>query len=427
MTTLVFIVILAFCGWRGYRKGFTSAVTAVISFIIAYPAAIFFTKPVAQLLRVNTGLDGLLVFMIASSGIFLAVGLSVSFAIKSFAQVTAYNISERNSKIGGTVCGALIGCAMGFIAVYMLSLIMPPAAPKLANISEEPAAKKAPTDAEIDAIKRYVIAGDVPASEPLSTVAPETFIDSTAKKLVSTVAATAVGIITADDHSSQLTKTLTQNPQATLTHVRNIANNSSLKTLLSDTEFQAELNHGEIESLVHNKDFQQLLKNPDMKAIIAADDSATDMASQLRNERATAEKMLQAWQKIARLKTDPRVVDIMSDPIFQAQLNSSNKLPLLMNPKLRQLSEILFNDDVASDNHNALQSLPSTRPTTKNSSTVEHYTSADMVSGAATPQTRGTQTDNAGESVSRSVREDKIYRWTDADGKVHYTDQPIKH
>ena len=185
-----------------------------------------------------------------------------------------------------------------------------------------------------------------------------------------------------------------------------------MKKLLSDPEFQAELNHGNVESLMQNKDFQQLLKNPDMQAIISSEDSSDKSAKQ-----AAAEKMIQAWQKVVTLKTDPRVLDIMNDPAFQAQLNSTNKLPLLMNPKMRQLSEIIFSDESANEAVEPVKKIPAGQKSNA------HYTLEDITEGTGRKAKEESQSD----TNEKEQPEVKIYRWTDENGKVHYSDKPIKN
>jgi hypothetical protein len=162
---------------------------------------------------------------------------------------------------------------------------------------------------------------------------------------------------------------------------------------------------------MHNADFQQLLQNPDMQAIISSSDESA--------KRAATEKMIQAWQKVTTLKNDSRVLDIMKDPAFQAQLNSPNKLPLLMNPKLRELSEIIFSNDLGSE-----RAAPGIQAPAPQKSNV-HYTLEDITQGT------GEKT-KAVEALSETHKreelpEEKIYRWTDENGKVHYSDKPIKN
>ncbi len=412
MTTIIFIAILAFFTWRGYQKGFVGAISRVLSFVVAYPAAIFLTKPFANILRAYTGLDGLILFLVAGCTIFLVASLLVTLILNSLARLAPSNsITETGSKIGGVVFGAIIGGVFGLIAVYLIDLVVKPAAPVIAN-QPQTKSSSSPSDAEAESIRNYVVEGGEPINQSVSD-SKESFIDSAAKKLVSTAASTAVGIITSDKGSSQLTKTLTKDPQAMLNHVQNMTNNGQVTKLLSDPEFQAELNHGNVESLMQNKDFQQLLKNPDMQAIISSEDSSDKSA-----EHAAAEKMIQAWQKVVTLKNDPRVLDIMNDPAFQAQLNSPNKLPLLMNPKMRQLSEIIFSGDSASEIAMPAKQAPAGQKTKV------HYTLEDISEGTGQKAKEESLSDTHKREEQPEV---KIYRWTDENGKVHYSDKPIKN
>ena len=413
MTTIIFIVILAFFTWRGYQKGFVGAISRVLSFIVAYPAAIFLTKPFANILRAYTGLDGLILYLVAGCTIFLVASLLVTLILNFLASLAPSNsITETGSKIGGVVFGAIIGGVFGLIAVYLIDLVVKPAAPVIAN-QQQQKNPSAPSDEEAESIKQYVVDGGELVKQSVSD-SKESFIDSAAKKLVSTAASTAVGVITSDKGSSQLTKNLTQDPQAMLNHVQNMTNNGEVKKLLSNPKFQAELHHGNVESLIQNKDFQQLLKNPDMQAIIASDEESSDKAA----EQVAAEKMIQAWQKVVTLKNDPRVLDIMNDPAFQAQLNSPNKLPLLMNPKMRQLSEIIFSSEQGNETVESVKQSPTAQKSKA------HYTLEDITEGTGQKAKEESLSDTHKREEQPEV---KIYRWTDENGKVHYSDKPIKN
>lgn len=416
MTTIVFIVILAFFTWRGYQKGFVGAITKVLSFIVAYPAAIFLTKPFAHILRAYTGLDGLILFLVAGCTIFLIASLLVTLLLNSLARLAPSNeFTETSSKIGGATFGIIFGSVMGLIAVYLVDIVAKPnnvTTHQVVDISEQSQTKShQQSDEEAESIKKYVVAEGAPVND--------SFIDSTAKKLVSTAASTAVGIITSDKATTQITKTLTQDPQAMLNHVQNMTNNGEFRQLLDKPDFQAELNRGNVASLMQNEDFQTLIQNPDMQAIIASGEDAGSTA----NEQAAAEKMIQAWQKVATLKNDPRVVEIVNDPAFQAQLNSPNKLPLLMNPKMRELSEIIFSSNV---NPEVLNRTSKTSNAKKSST---RYVVEDITNGVKQIDSRNNNTEDSATDNKKVEQqpEEKLYRWTDADGKVHYSDKPIKH
>lgn len=407
LTTGVFFFILAFFTWRGYQKGFVGTATKLISLIVAYPAAIYFTKPFAHVLRGFTGLDGLILFLVAGCTIFAVVSLLVTLLLNALAKTLPSNsFTEVGSKIGGTLLGVIVGCVIGLIAVYLIGITrtQAPSAATTAAISAAPA--KTITAAEAESIQKYVVPEDAPTNN--------SFIDLSAKKLVSNAASTAVGVFTSDDATSQLTKTLTADPQAMLGHVQNIANDKKFASLLSDPRFQAELNKGNTEALLKNKDFQSLMQNPDMRAIISAEANGNAAA-----EQAAAEKMITAWKKVENLKTNPRVMDIVTDPAFQAQLNSPNKLPLLMNPSMRELTEIIFNsDEVPAPPPKATQEDPS------NMSSITRYEVEDITNGVKPMKEESTEKNADG---SEPVPEKKLYRWTDKDGNLHYSDKPIKN
>src|SRR5690606_14451287 len=99
------------------------------------------------------------------------------------------------------------------------------------------------------------------------------------------------------------------------------------------------------------------------------------------------------------IKHDPRIIAIINDPEFQQQLNSSNKLPLMMNPKLNQLTQIIFSNETIPAN-GMLQ-----------------YQDIDNDNAA--------KKDEGAEHTEKS--QNKIYRWTDKDGQVHYSDKPLRN
>ncbi len=415
LTTIVFIVILLFFTWRGYQKGFIGAISRILSFAVAYPAAIFFTKPFANFLRTYIALDGLILFLVAGCTIFFVVSLAVTLLLSAIARlIPQTQFTTTSSKIGGTVFGLIIGSVFGLIAVYIVDILVKPKTAVPEYASDQPKNLPASNEADEEAIKKYVVGEGKPG---VNTA--DTFIDTTAKKMVSNAASTAVAIITDDKTTSQITKTLTQDPQATLNHVQNMTNNGEFKELLNKPAFQAELSRGNVEKLMHSKDFQKLMQNPDMQAIVSSDG---ETFSDKSGEQAAAEKMIQAWQKVSTLKNDPRVIAIVQDEAFQAQLNSPNKLALLMNPKMRELTEIIFNPATDASSAQTKGGLPATEKENV------HYTIEDITNGTAQHTDEIPAEDTRKKTAqSEQQTEQKLYRWTDENGKVHFSDKPIKN
>lgn len=393
IATLLFVAVVIIFAWRGYQKGFIGSITRLLSWVVAYPAAIFFTKPFAKWLVQNTALDGLLVYFVAGGVIFLGVSFLVGLLLNGLSRLIPDNeFTSTGSKLGGVSVGIFVGGILGLLAVYTLNLIQKPvAAPSIADtVSSE---SMADTPAE-----QNQTAPSVPGIHQL-TQARDSFIEASAKKLIGTVAATAVDLAVEDKTATQVTKAFVEDPQTMLTHVQAITNNGQMKSLMSDEKIQSMLNTGDVPALMRDKDFQALINNPHMQALMTQSDVSSDEGA-----RAAAEKMVAAWGRMNHLKHDPRIIAIINDPEFQQQLNAPNKLPLMMNPKMNQLAELIFSSETP----------------------VSHGTSNYQIS----PMGDTSEAPHPQETKASQPVDDKpkttIYQWTDKEGRVHYSDKPTQ-
>lgn len=398
ITTIVFFALLAFFTWRGYQKGFIGSITRILGWIVAYPAAIVFTKPVAKIIMQHTALDGLLVYFIAGSAIFLLVSFLVSLLLNLLAKlIPETDTTKVGSRIGGASVGVLMGALVGLLVVYAIGLVItqkiktPPQEP----ISNLNAIKNSDNP---DNTERAPATG-VPHVRDLAK-SNDSFIEASAKKLMGNAAATAVDLALDDKTTTQITKAFVENPQNMLTHVQQVANDGQMKELMADEKIQSILTTGDTNALLRDPGFQELMNNPSVQALMSQSDVKSEAGSQ-----AAAEKMVQAWNRVQTIKHDPRVIAIISDPEFQQQLNSSNKLPLMMNPKLNQLTEIIFSSETAPANG------------------MGNYQVRD-INEATTGTNTAPVTNNTSDEDSKPAT--TIYRWTDENGQVHYSDQPVK-
>lgn len=394
ITTIIFFALLAFFTWRGYQKGFIGSITRVLGWIVAYPAAIVFTKPTAKLIMQHTALDGLLVYFIAGSAIFLLVSFLVSLLLNLLAKlIPETDATQVGSRIGGASIGLLMGALVGLLVVYAIGLVL---TPKVQPIQNEQTVDLSLTENNSDNTNRAPATG-VPHVRDLAK-SNDSFIEASAKKLMGNAAATAVDLALDDKTTTQITKALVENPQSMLTHVQQVANDGQMKNLMADEKIQSILNTGDTQALMRDPAFKELMNNPSVQALMSQSDVNSDAGSQ-----AAAEKMVQAWNRVQTIKHDPRVIAIISDPEFQQQLNSSNKLPLMMNPKLNQLTEIIFSSETMPANG------------------MGNYQIQDI--NAAATNTASTTNKESGEDSKPATT---IYRWTDENGQVHYSDKPVK-
>ncbi|MES2673571.1 MAG: CvpA family protein [Pseudomonadota bacterium] len=400
-TTMIFGAFVFFFVWRGYHKGFIGSITRIISWLIAYPAAIYLTKPLADLIFKHTPLTGMIVYFIAGSIIFLIVSASVSKLLSIFSEkIPEDAATEQSSRIGGAIVGIFIGGIVGLLAVYAIDLTHKPTTVNLQNNEE----LLYESENNISSSNQKNISTSVNSDV-------DSFIDKSAKKLVSTVAATAVDLALKDPATTSLTKAFAENPQSMLGHVQQLSNDGHLKTLLADPDIQQLLTSGDTNALLSNKDFQTLMRNEDMRAILA---SVKDDKTGASSEQLAAEKMTVAWERANALKNDPQVIAILTDPEFQEQINASNKLPLLTNPKLKILTELIFASE------QAVKAAPTEM---KKIDSSENILEPSLL--ANEEKTSGNPEKKTLEKTEKKP-DAKIYQWTDENGKVHYSDSPTK-
>ncbi len=386
---IVFFALLGFFAWRGYVNGFWESASRLLGWALAYPAAIMFTRPLGDLLELHTPLRGLLAYFVAGSAVFLLVSFIASLVFKWLGQlVPANNFTERAGKFSGLALGLVIGGLLGLVVIYVLNLAPKTMALVATNLNQNTQADTPQTSANT--------AAKTPAPTGLPSIAQlqqqkDSFIAASAKKLISTAAAEAVELTLKDTTATQVTRAFVADPPSMLGHVQALTQDGEVRSLLENPQIQTLLNREDIQGLMQSEEFKTLVANPHMQALMQETDVHSEQGAQ-----AAAEKLTLAWNRAQQLKHDPRVTAILRDAEFQQQLNSANKLPLLMNPKLKQLTEIFF-------------------------SPAEQYAVRDLDQvpdrGSAIIETTSQTSD--GKTVPT-----QIYRWTDAAGRVHYSDKP---
>lgn len=393
LTTFAFFALLAFFTWRGYHKGFIGSIVRILGWIVAYPAAIVFTKPLATLLMRHTALDGLLVYFVAGASIFLLVSFLVSLMLHGISRLIPKNDKvEISSKIGGAGVGVLMGALVGLLVVYFLGLLL---TPKPHVNPEQTLVGEAATPAQ-EQISRQS-APNAPSIRDLQKH-NDSFIEASAKKLIGAAASTAVNLALEDKTAAQITTAFVQDPQSMLTHIQQVTNDGQMKNLLADEHIQSILTTGDTHALKRDPAFQEMMANQSVQALLSQSDVSSEEGSQ-----AAAEKMVAAWSRVQTIKHDPRVIAIINDPEFQQQINSPNKLQLLTNPKLNQLASIIFSNETLAANGMGSYEIRN----------VDERAGRSPVNLPA---------ENGDEKPKTT-----IYRWTDEKGQVHYSDKPVNN
>lgn len=360
---IVFLVITAFFAIRGYFNGFWGSLARTVSFVGAYGAAFYFSKPAAAQVKMHTPIDGIAAYITGGIAVFIVVMIGIRLIFWILAKLTPGNDKNpgAGSRIAGLLVGALVGAFVGLLLVYTLDVYN--SAKDLKAENNEPTA---------------------PAkSDP---------VGKAAKLAVSKSAGAIMSLSGADRSSVKLGEAFIADPVDSVDRVTRVSNNPDLQKLLNDSRAQRLMKEGDVDELMKVPEFRRLMENQDMKHLLEASGLGVDSKDSARE---TAKKITLGWQRVQLMKNDPRVQSIVNDPEFRAQMQAENKLPLLANPKLNELAEIIFVDGTGSiAAFNADNQI----------------TIKEIQKGADASVTEG----EAG----------TVYRYTDEHGQVHYSDKP---
>ena len=378
VSTIAFIIIVLFFLWRGYQKGLIGSVVRVLSCVAAYPMAIIFTNPLAKIITKYSALDGLMVYFIAGSLILLTVCALVDYVgnrlLNNFFDNAIETESSYNiSKISGAVVGVLVGCFIGLLTAYIINFKL---AQQASNIAESQAPivayaqNAAPNgDGVVESynaktgVKVYIPQPSADNTEEriehnyqeqtavqntrsFPPVNQDSFVDSSAKKLVSRVAGAVVNVTAKNPTAAQITKVISADPQVAIDHLNHISNDQRVIDMFLNPNIQAMLNRGDTGALLNDVRFKRFVRSEHIQALLSADGGSK---SRERLDQDVAEVVVKAWSRVNEIKNDPRVVAIINDPEFQKQLNSANTMSLMANPKLKNLLDIIAGNDSAAN------------------------------------------------------------------------------
>lgn len=296
----IFVAVILFFAFRGYSKGFFGALSRTISLIVAYIAAFFLVKPAAAWLQEHTGLEGIAVYLISGLVIFAGVSLLVTLIFNGLERLVGSR--ERlslTSKMGGLVVGLILGGVLGLLVVYGMSIVREAKRPE--------------------------------------TMASETPLDIKARELVGKMVAGVTRFVYPD--ASAFSESFAESPLTMSRSLQNVAKNPDVKTLLGDEEYQRLLEHGDPQALINDPLFKRLIYDPDVQYFLQQSELVPAGAN---TDEVVAQAVIDSWQGFQSARNDARVQEIVNDPEFQRKLQSGDKMALMTDPQLQELTEAFF-------------------------------------------------------------------------------------
>lgn len=351
VSLIIFIVAIAFFVYRGYSRGLLKSLSRIVSLIAGYAAAILFSNPLSLQLGPWLQVQGMIAYIVAAVILFFGAGVLVSIVFwligKAF---TDSDAPSNGSRIGGAGIGLLSGTVVAIILVWTFNFVQQMRGVETAKADN----------------------GDNPVTRIANRVAGK-------------AVGTAMSLGSADPEVVQFSTAMAAAPGKITQSAQRLINSREFQDLLQDPKTRELLRNGDSKALQDSKAFQKLVKNPDLIALAESTGLVeSDDQDPARTEALLAQKFSDIWGRAERVKDNPRVQEILSDPEFQQKLNSGNPLDLLANGELLELTNILLSDEAA---QNAKASGDS-------------------------------------DSDTQQKSESRVYTWTDSTGRIHYSDSP---
>jgi uncharacterized membrane protein required for colicin V production len=362
---IIFIFVLTFFAYRGYKKGLLKSLSRVLSLIAGYVVAILYAGYISKLVESNTPLQGIAAFVAASLMLFIGAGIAINLLFRIIGELMPEEHSEsKGSSLGGAAVGLVVGLVVAVAVVWIFAFVR---------------------DMQPD--------HEVATPTPVPKSAIENFASTAASKVVST----AMNLGSAKPEVISLSTALIESPGEVTQQAQRLANSNDINALLRDPANQAVINSNDIEALQALPAFQQLAKNPDLLALTKSAGMVDDSDNTAAVEAELASQITDIWGRMQRMKNDTRVQEILSDPEFQQKIQSGNPIDMLSNAKLLELANIIFADEAGTTN----------------------------AAGEANNTTNQVQADKA--STKKPEKKGTlVYSWTDKNGKTHFSDQPTE-
>jgi uncharacterized membrane protein required for colicin V production len=305
LSLIIFIIIVAFFAFSGYRSGFLVVLSRLISLPVAYVVALFFTQPVGQWLQTVSPLQGLMTYIVAGFLLFFMTAGILSLLFKQIQRLTTSVDAPTSqiSAVGGGILGALIGLVIGLIAVWFSSTMQTLIQSKQGTVATEP---------------------------------------GILSKKVKQIASGAIGgltkQITGADELSQATAALIANPAENIERIQRINQKGILQQLFRSNAAIAALNTRNAAALMETPAFKNLISHPDFGPLaseLTGSNPQADMA------KVMAIKITTVWAQMEAVKHDPQFVQLTQDPEVAAMIRSANFYQMMGSAKIEKLLNVI--------------------------------------------------------------------------------------
>lgn len=360
MDWIILISITVISAFAGYRKGALMMTVRVIAFIAGYVVAWKLTPPLAQWLVDTHKLQGVIVYPASGLALFFGTGIVLNI-VSSILFLLIPNHIKEGGKLLGAFLGGFFGLVFGLLCVWTIGIV------HNAILQRQQAADSTTT--------------------LVSTAQSTSVARQFAGKIISTATQAAMG----DTNSTALTSQLLSDPVSISQGLNYLAKTPSMGELFRNADNYRTMVNGTPSDIMQIPAFQQLVNDDEAMSFL----SKTGLAGKTEQEKqSTLAKNFSMYAKnIDKIKNTPEYRSIITDPEIATTLKAGNYMALLTNEKVRLLAEMITHGSNSSSTTTSASIIPADNKKTTSSS------------------------DNDGNPQ-------KIYRWKDKQGGMHYGETP---
>lgn len=313
---VIFILVVVYFAYRGFRNGLLKSISRVLSILAGYVCAFLYTGDLSRLIESMFQLRGIVAFIFAAMLLFIGAGILVSLLFGIIGKFAGGgDRASTASAFGGAAVGALVGILLAIAAVWIFAFVR-------------------------DLNPAFSIETSLP-------VKPSR-IEKLVNKAASSAVDTAMSLGPAPPVVVRLSAAMVETPAATAQHAKDLLQSDDFVALLSDPQNQRVLNSGEVAAVRQLPDFQRLAANPDLLALATSAgllETTGDNGQSMEDELAA--QVTDIWLRTQNVKNDPHVQEILHDADFQQTINSGNPLALIADSRFLELADIIFSERAA--------------------------------------------------------------------------------
>lgn len=360
MDWIILISITVISAFAGYRKGALMMTVRVIAFVAGYVVAWKLTPLLAQWLIDTHKLQGVIVYPAAGLALFFSTGIILNMVSSILFLFIPSHIKE-GGKLAGAFLGGFFGLVFGLLCVWTVGIV------HNAILQRQQATDSAATIASV----------------PSST--------SMARQFAGKIISTATQAVMGDTNSTAITSQLLSDPVSISQGLNYLAKNPNVGELFRNANNYRIMVNGTPADIMKIPAFQQLVNDDQAMSFL----SQTGLAGNNDQEKQTtlANNFSTYTKNIDKIKNTPEYRNIISDPEIATTLKAGNYMALLTNEKVRLLAEMIAH---GSNKYSTI-----------------------IPTAIITPTTNDTKTSSDDGNTSQ-----KIYRWKDNQGGIHYGETP---